>query len=69
MAEVILKILSYMLIIITGVTLIFGVIAHYLYKMREYKIIKSKSLTAIHTVLDDKYMFFVQREVRLWAIK
>lgn len=61
----ILKFLSYFLIIVTGITLIFGIIAHYLYKIREYKILKSKSLSVIHSVIDDKYIFFIQRDIKL----
>lgn len=59
----ILKILSYTVVIITVLTMIFGVIAYYFYKLRERRR-KINSASSLGTIQEkDKYLYFEEKEL------
>ncbi len=60
----ILKVLSYTVVVITVLTMIFGVLAYNFYKIRERKRAKnSASLDGALEQVRDKYLYFQEKEL------
>jgi hypothetical protein len=61
----ILKVLSYTVVVITVLTMIFGVIAYYFYKLRERrrKIDNAKNSGEEPPQEKDKYLYFEEKEL------
>lgn len=60
-----LEVLSYIVVFITILTMIFGIIAYYLYKIRENRRTKRASQTKPNELENDKYLYFTQKELVL----
>ena len=62
-----LTIMAYLIVVITVITMVFGIIAYSVYKMREAKRTKTKNATQkdklSETKQQEKYLFFEQKEL------
>ncbi len=61
----ILEVLSYTVVFITILTMIFGIIAYYLYKIREKRRARRGVEDTLDEFEDDKYLYFRQKELLL----
>ncbi len=59
----ILKILSYTVVVITILTMIFGVIAYYFYKLRERRRKLESANNSDQIQEKDKYLYFEEKEI------
>ncbi len=60
----ILEVLSYTVVVITVLTMIFGVIAYNFYKLREIRRAKSSTKDGINQEEErDKYLYFEEKEL------
>ena len=59
--------MAYLIVVITLITMIFGIIAYSVYKMRESKRAKKKNTNSDQnpgiSSLQEKYLFFEQKEM------
>ncbi len=64
-----LTVMAYLVVVITLVTMIFGVIAYMVYKMREAKRAKIKNTASVNQEVQnaqkEKYLFFEHKEIVL----
>ncbi len=61
----ILEVLSYTVVFITILTMIFGIVAYYLYKIREKRRTRRGLEDSLNESEDDKYLYFRQKELLL----
>ncbi len=59
----ILKVLSYTVVVITVLTMIFGVIAYYFYKLRERRRKMDSANSSGIAQEKDKYLYFEEKEI------
>lgn len=59
----ILKVLSYTVVVITVLTMIFGVIAYYFYKIRERRRKMESAKNSGQIQEKDKYLYFEEKEI------
>jgi len=59
----ILKILSYTVVVITILTMIFGVLAYNFYKIREKRRAKNSAKNGALVQVKDKYLYFQEKEL------
>ena len=64
-----LTIMAYLIVAITVLTMVFGILAYSVYKIREVKRGRKKALTAIEVEREEeektKYLFFEHKEIQL----
>jgi heme/copper-type cytochrome/quinol oxidase subunit 2 len=64
-----LTVMAYVIVAITIMTMVFGLLAYSVYKIREVKRAKKKANTALEKVQDEeekiKYLFFEHKEIQL----
>ena len=64
-----LTVMAYLIVAITVLTMVFGILAYSVYKIREVKRGRKKELTAIEVEREEeektKYLFFEHKEIQL----
>jgi heme/copper-type cytochrome/quinol oxidase subunit 2 len=64
-----LTVMAYVIVAITIMTMVFGLLAYSVYKIREVKRAKKQANTALEKVQDEeekiKYLFFEHKEIQL----